>query len=409
MSATRQPVLARSEVVSSPGAIIRTLLAPVDPHDFVRTHWQRAPHLVLGDRPADHFDPIFTLAELDHLLADVTIPSTNIDMGANAVGVSPGDYKARSYADPTSVLRLFEAGNTIILRGMHLFSGSLRRLCLATSAFFRCPTQANVYITPAGQRSSYPHWDAHDIFVIQLSGRKTWTLYENEHAPPHPTFEFNPDLHPIGAEVGELELRPGDTAYVPRGLAHNPFALENSVHIALGVQCPTWYDIVDTALQGALADLPLTRTSPPFLWRERGGVADGFDEQLEAVLRAIFDRGRADHAAIHLADAVASSAVSSQMEGRFQQAVGGGTSITDDTVLCLPDVLPSHTSHAGPGGATRVLVEGLEFAVEDGEARMADHLIVHGEVAVHDLPHDDPAARIAFARALHQSGCAQPR
>ncbi|MFV0259184.1 MAG: cupin domain-containing protein [Acidimicrobiales bacterium] len=399
----------RHEAISSPGSIVETLLSPLDPHEFVRTHWQQNRQVLLGDRPAGHFEPIFTLAELDHLLAEVTIPSTNIDMGADAVGVAPGEYKARSYADPTSVLRLFESGNTIILRGMHLFSGSLRRLCLAASAFFRCPTQANIYITPAGRQSSYPHWDAHDIFVLQLTGRKTWTLHENEHAPPHPRFEFDPEVHPIGAEVGELELRAGDTAFIPRGLAHNPRALENSVHIALGVQSPTWYDVLDAVLQNTLADLPLTRESPPFLWRDPARGSDGFGEQLTTVVQAIFDDGRAGHAALRLAESVAGAAVSSQMGGRFEQAVQGGPMITGDTVLSLPGVLPSHTSHRGAGGVTQVLVEGLEFVVADGEARMADHLIAAGEVTVDDLPGDDPAARIAFARALHQSGCALPR
>ena len=39
--------------------------------------------------------------------------------------------------------------------------------------------QINAYITPPQSQGFAPHHDVHDVFVLQVSGRKHWTI----HAP----------------------------------------------------------------------------------------------------------------------------------------------------------------------------------------------------------------------------------
>ena len=41
------------------------------------------------------------------------------------------------------------------------------------------PAQVNAYITPESSRGFDPHYDVHDVFVLQVDGEKHWRV----HAP----------------------------------------------------------------------------------------------------------------------------------------------------------------------------------------------------------------------------------
>ena len=38
---------------------------------------------------------------------------------------------------------------------------------------------ANIYMTPLGSRGLVPHYDDHDVFVIQCEGNKTWQIFDD--------------------------------------------------------------------------------------------------------------------------------------------------------------------------------------------------------------------------------------
>ena len=40
------------------------------------------------------------------------------------------------------------------------------------------PVQINAYITPPQNRGFAAHYDVHDVFVLQIAGRKTWRIHE---------------------------------------------------------------------------------------------------------------------------------------------------------------------------------------------------------------------------------------
>ena len=51
--------------------------------------------------------------------------------------------------------------------------------CTRLAAELGHPVQANSYVTPPSSRGFSAHYDVHDVFVLQLAGRKHWTI----HAP----------------------------------------------------------------------------------------------------------------------------------------------------------------------------------------------------------------------------------
>jgi hypothetical protein len=88
------------------------------------------------------------------------------------------------------------------------------------------------------------HWDTHDVFAIQLLGRKRWQLFEPTFALPlsHHTSDAAP-REGIGPPVLDVVLEPGDVLYVPRGWWHSVAPLnEGSCHVSVGTYAATVRD-----------------------------------------------------------------------------------------------------------------------------------------------------------------------
>ena len=95
----------------------------------------------------------------------------------------------------------------------------------------------NMYLTPeatlpgseAGKKQGFEaHWDWMDVIVIQISGRKRWsvaneaTVYlSNKDQKRKPTIEEIQHYVQSPARFSEFTLCPGDALYIPRGHIHN--------------------------------------------------------------------------------------------------------------------------------------------------------------------------------------------
>lgn len=109
-----------------------------------------------------------------------------------------------------------------------------------------------------------PHWDGYDVFVTQLNGSRRWSIYGiTRTAPILEDFEFpSPPDHPPGAEI---ELRPGNTLFLPRGCWHDVHAPDShSVHVTVAVSRRTGLDFIQWIAEdirrctSARSDLPRT-------------------------------------------------------------------------------------------------------------------------------------------------------
>jgi hypothetical protein len=137
---------------------------------------------------------------------------------------------------------------------------------------------ANTYLTPPGGiQTAPPHADDRDVFIVQLAGCKTWTVYE--HVPiPYPYSEEQvgkvhgkvPVVPPLvlqGPKVfNRLVLHPGDVLYMPRGYVHEAVTppvtenhnhtMEPSFHVTLAIATHDWtlagmlgHELIPTVLE----------------------------------------------------------------------------------------------------------------------------------------------------------------
>lgn len=190
------------------------------------------------------------------------IPSTRFT-GSGGTGATIPDQLRDE-----DVLRLFCDGATIVLQGVHRTWEPVGRLAAQLSGELGHPVQVNAYITPAQSQGFSPHYDTHDVFVLQVSGEKDWRV----HAPvvELPTQRWETVADDVAARACEAPLidttlRAGDCLYLPRGFIHSAVARGGtSIHLTFGVHALTQADIV-TAVTRELAETDW-RASLPVGW-----------------------------------------------------------------------------------------------------------------------------------------------
>jgi ribosomal protein L16 Arg81 hydroxylase len=225
------------------------LLRPISLPDFFDRYWERAPLTVRHHAP-DYFHSVLSFSEIDRIIStldlrfpEVRLVNSSADI-ANNQYVLPGNKINR-----TRLCQLFEDGSTIILNGLQDWIPSLAALCRGLEQELSSPIQANVYVTPRHSMGFKTHFDTHDVFVLQIEGSKSWTLYDTPIELPLRGQEFDPASHLPGEISSEFDLRAGDVAYVPRGLMHSAKSPDDySLHITVGVLAYTWADVLTEAL-----------------------------------------------------------------------------------------------------------------------------------------------------------------
>lgn len=243
---------------------------------FAESHWGRAPLLSTADELGRSFTDLLDAAAVDELVSrrglrtpflrmakDGTVVGTKAFTRAGGAGATIADQVADD-----GVLRQIDGGATLVLQALHRTWPPLIEFGTQLSAELGHPVQINSYITPAANRGFAPHYDVHDVFVLQVEGRKRWRI----HAPVVLDPLDNQPWETVRVAVGERAqeeplldcvLVPGDALYLPRGTIHAAEALgETSIHLTVGVHPVTRYQLVRQLLELAQDD-PALRTSLP--------------------------------------------------------------------------------------------------------------------------------------------------
>jgi hypothetical protein len=189
-------------------------------------------------------------------------PATSFTRGGGA-----GATIADQVADD-KVLGALGGGATLVLQALHRTWPPLVDFGSRLAEELGHPVQVNAYITPPQNQGFAPHHDVHDVFVLQVSGRKHWVIHRPVVEDPLDNQPFNAYTGAIAERVQEkplidTTLEPGDALYLPRGTIHSAQALgETSIHLTVGVHAVTRAQLVRFLLDAVQDDATL-RTSLP--------------------------------------------------------------------------------------------------------------------------------------------------
>ncbi|MBC7725326.1 MAG: cupin-like domain-containing protein [Burkholderiaceae bacterium] len=253
-----------------PDALAR--LVGDDTAGFAREHWGRAPLLT---RSADGVADLFSAGAVDELIADRAMRTPFVRMAKEGVVLSAerftgGAGYGAEVADQVradAVLTEFTNGATLVLQGLHRTWPALADFTTRLVRELGHPCQVNAYVTPASARGFDPHYDVHDVFVVQVHGEKHWRIHEpvlENPAEPWTTVRAEVEARAEKEPAIDAVFAPGDVLYLPRGWIHSATALGGtSIHLTIGVAAFTGSDIADRALalaagaDGLRASLPL--------------------------------------------------------------------------------------------------------------------------------------------------------
>ena len=285
-------------------ALARLITIPA--REFEANHWGRAPLLTRAVDLGQDFTDLFSLDAVDELVANRAVRTPFVRMANEGDLLPPGRYTSPSgfgaevgdQLDADKVLAEFAGGATLVLQGLHRTWAPLRKFTRALIEELGHPAQVNAYVTPASSRGFDPHYDVHDVFVIQIFGEKHWVIHEPAFADPLRDQPWSDHAAAVAAKATstpaiDATFAPGDVLYLPRGWIHSATALGGtSIHLTIGVAAMTRWDVVEEVVAGLKDDVRLRAALP------MGGA--GLDEIVADTVRRLSEavRERADGASV---------------------------------------------------------------------------------------------------------------
>ncbi|QII03416.1 cupin [Rhodococcoides fascians A21d2] len=251
-------------------------LTGIDLGTFSDRFWGVAPKLTRSVDLSDSFDDLMTLDAVDELISERGVRTPFVRMAKDgrlldkSQFTSSGGFGAEvtDQVDSAAVLAAFASGNTLVLQGLHRLWPPLIHFVDDLVRELGHPVQVNSYVTPAASQGFSPHYDVHDVFVVQIAGTKRWSIHSPVHVHPlnnQPWSDRRSAVEDHASNTPELDivLEPGDVLYLPRGWIHSAQALgDTTVHLTIGVASYNDFDLAHHVLK-SLGDVESLRAPLP--------------------------------------------------------------------------------------------------------------------------------------------------
>jgi ribosomal protein L16 Arg81 hydroxylase len=314
-----------TEKVATPHRLadFAALIAPVLPDDFFRDYWERKPlHLSRGD--AQFYDSVLSNDDLESIISNADLRYPAIQLARDGGYIPPEAYTKNipqgretfnGVPDVARIQSEYRSGSTIVLNGMHRTWAPLRELSESLENDLSYSIHANAYLTPKGTPGFAPHYDTHEVFVLQIGGSKRWRVFQPPLALPHHTQTFTPTGF-VPRPLLELELKQGDLLYLPRGFVHAAHTSQgHSAHVTIGMSVYTWVDLF-SELVASSKELHQFRTALPPGFARKEEMKKKLKEGLTAGARGLIGNCDSDRVIDDFLQRVKSARV--RLAGTFQ-------------------------------------------------------------------------------------------
>jgi bifunctional lysine-specific demethylase and histidyl-hydroxylase MINA len=238
---------------------LTSLIAPIGREEFESRYWERQPVFIPRNR-ADYYGDLFTLHDFDEALTR----SPSYVKIANNTTKKNGSYKGDSAGGLDGTLADMREGCTLVLDHWHQRDPKLGLLCRVLAQELGHAFQTNLYLTPPHGRGFPPHWDNHDVFILQVVGSKHWKIEKDRRAFPEKHEVMEQEGRELRGELHECTIKQGDLIYIPRGYVHAAeCGDEPSLHITLGVTGLFWDDLLRAVSKAMIRRDPSLREALP--------------------------------------------------------------------------------------------------------------------------------------------------
>lgn len=258
---------------------LKYLLSPISTESFASTFWEQQ-HLHVVRSAPDYYREILTVDALDEYLSrnDIRYPSLRMIQNGKAIPIGDfskpvqfGSYTSDGLIDVDRVYKLYQAGASLVLQLMRSSIRSVSRFANRLQKDLGFNVECTIYVTPPSEQGFTTHYDTHSVVILQIAGQKRWRLYDTPIKYPLLSNTFDQIAYSVPPAAHDIVLGAGDMLYVPRGMAHDATATNDSksVHITVGLFPPMWRDLFETRLLQLKHDVRYRRAPVDFFLPEK--------------------------------------------------------------------------------------------------------------------------------------------
>ncbi|HEX8473502.1 MAG TPA: cupin domain-containing protein [Pyrinomonadaceae bacterium] len=227
------------------------LLEPLTEEEFLASFWGKNYKHVRGG--AGKFTEMMPWAHLNYVLRHHRLDFPRLRLVQDGERPPVASYiryvKGRQgrltpRLRPAEINNYLRQGATVVLDAVDELHEPTEELAAVLERFFCERVQINLYAGWQTSRGFDLHWDDHDVFILQVAGRKRWSVYGMTR--PYPVADDIEEAQkPTDAPVWEETLEDGDLLYIPRGWWHvaQPLA-EPTLHLTVGIHQRTGLDLM---------------------------------------------------------------------------------------------------------------------------------------------------------------------
>jgi hypothetical protein len=254
------------------GDSLERILEPCRGEEFLASSWGKTYKHIRGW--PGKFTRLLPWHELNEILRRhrLDFPRLRLMRDGRRVAVASYIRNATNLRRRTSIPRLLpaeltghlRAGATLILDAVDELYRPIEELAEGLEFIFHEHVQVNMYAGWQTSRGFDLHWDDHDVFILQVTGRKLWRIYGETRKHPL-TGDQSPRPENIDAPVWEAMLEDGDLLYIPRGWWHVALPqAEPTLHLTVGIHNRTGIDLLGWAADKLREHAPCRQDLPRF-------------------------------------------------------------------------------------------------------------------------------------------------
>lgn len=271
---------------TSTDSIFETMLFPLGTREFLTSYWGKE-FLHLPDRHSA-VKKMFSWDLLNSVLEQFPLQPPRLTLYKGGKEVAPREFiEPQPPSTPgmpgtrlrsVEFIRALKNGATLVLNVADDMSAPLRKFTGELERIFRVTVHANLYAGFGDENGFARHWDNHDTLILQVAGRKAWTVYRPTY--PHPMKEEGAVIPPPEENpVWEGILEEGSVIHMPRGWWHVACPVgEPCLHLTVGVKSPMGLDLFRWLLNEKLGSSAFRMNIP--LW-EPAAIQHRYVESLK--------------------------------------------------------------------------------------------------------------------------------
>jgi ribosomal protein L16 Arg81 hydroxylase len=260
------------------------IIYPISLDTFISDYWEKKPLIISREIPT-YYQELFSKQALDSVLFFTTPKPPQLRVIKNQQEVFPDRYiKQDGQLNLNQLYKLYDEGNTLVVNGLHQLWLPLTILCRNLQLAFNHAVIANCYASPKQSKGLMPHYDTHDVFVLQIEGAKQW--YVHEAPQPVPLLHSDQPIIPEGKLAEPLHsiyLKAGDLLYIPRGFIHHAATADSasSLHLTIGLYATQWFDLLIQALTQVSCQRAEFRQALPLGYLHRSEIRADLNAQFQ--------------------------------------------------------------------------------------------------------------------------------